>query len=90
MEGSVVRRPCWAQRGALSCGQAAPNPAGDDHDRALCRYISDPGVRNFQPMGANFGVLPPLEIPIRDKRERYGALAARALADLAETLRLLT
>lgn len=41
-------------------------------------------------MGANFGVLPPLEIPIRDKRERYGALAARALADLAETLRLLT
>ena len=33
-------------------------------------------------MGANFGVLPPLPEPIRDKRERYAALAARALRDL--------
>lgn len=28
---------------------------------ALAGYISDPSVKNFQPMGANFGVLPPLE-----------------------------
>ena len=54
---------------------------------ALCRYISDPGVRDFQPMGANFGILPALEIPIRDKRERYAALAARALADLERACR---
>lgn len=54
---------------------------------ALCRYISDPGVKDFQPMGANFGVLPPLEAHIRDKRERYGALAARALEDLERTMR---
>ena len=54
---------------------------------ALCRYISDPGVRDFQPMGANFGILPALEIPIRDKRERYAALTARALADLERACR---
>ena len=46
---------------------------------ALLGYITDDTVSNFQPMGANFGVLPPLELHIRDKRERYAALADRAL-----------
>ncbi|MCQ2449837.1 MAG: methylenetetrahydrofolate--tRNA-(uracil(54)-C(5))-methyltransferase (FADH(2)-oxidizing) TrmFO, partial [Clostridia bacterium] len=46
---------------------------------ALLKYICDPTVKNFQPMGANFGILPPLENHIRDKRERYGALAQRSL-----------
>ena len=46
---------------------------------ALSGYISDGSVKSFQPMGANFGILPPLEIKIRDKRERYAALAERAL-----------
>ena len=49
---------------------------------ALAGYISDPYVENFQPMGANFGILPPLDEHIRDKRERYGALANRALETL--------
>ena len=49
---------------------------------ALAGYISDPSVTDFQPMGANFGILPPLERTIRDKRERYGALAERALHSL--------
>ena len=52
---------------------------------ALARYISDPSVKDFQPMGANFGILPPLEETIRDKRQRYAALAQRALDRLAET-----
>ena len=46
---------------------------------ALSQYISDESVTNFQPMGANFGILPPIEPKIRDKRERYMALAQRAL-----------
>ena len=49
---------------------------------ALSRYISDESVANFQPMGANFGILPPIEPKIRDKKERYKALAERALAEL--------
>ncbi len=46
---------------------------------ALLSYICDGSVKNFQPMGANFGVLPPLDIHIRDKRERYMALSMRSL-----------
>ena len=46
---------------------------------ALARYISDSYVQNFQPMGASFGLLPPLPGKIRDKKERYAALAQRSL-----------
>ena len=54
---------------------------------ALAGYISDPSVKNFQPMGANFGVLPPLERPVREKRERYESLSTRALEALSARLR---
>ena len=46
---------------------------------ALLNYICDETNANFQPMGANFGILPPLDTNIRDKRERYGALSQRSL-----------
>ena len=46
---------------------------------ALARYISDSFVTNFQPMGASFGLLPSLPEKIRDKKERYAALAKRSL-----------
>lgn len=49
---------------------------------ALSRYISDESVKNFQPMGANFGVLPPLPEKIRDKQERYMQLAQRGMESL--------
>ncbi|MDE5605302.1 MAG: methylenetetrahydrofolate--tRNA-(uracil(54)-C(5))-methyltransferase (FADH(2)-oxidizing) TrmFO [Eubacterium sp.] len=51
---------------------------------ALSEYISDETVKSFQPMGANFGILPPIEPKIRDKRLRYAALAERALGALDE------
>ncbi len=54
---------------------------------ALSRYISDESVVNFQPMGANFGVLPPIEPKIKDKKERYMALAQRGIAALEEYLK---
>ena len=54
---------------------------------ALVHYISDPSVSDFQPMGANMGILPPLPEKIKGKAERYGALAARAMQDLEQTLR---
>lgn len=47
---------------------------------ALTAYISNSEVENFQPMGANFGVLPPLDTKIKDKKERYAAFAKRALS----------
>ena len=48
---------------------------------ALSTYVSTP-TADFQPMGANFGILPPLSQPIRDKKQRYAALAARSLGIL--------
>ena len=49
---------------------------------ALAEYISSSPSKDFQPMGANFGILPPLPEKIRDKRERYAALANRGLDEL--------
>ena len=46
---------------------------------ALADYIST-SKENFQPMNANFGILPPLEgEKIRDKKKRYESLSIRAL-----------
>ena len=56
---------------------------------ALARYISDETVTNFQPMGANFGMLPPLPEKIRDKSERYTAISERGMRDLEEYLKSL-
>ena len=53
---------------------------------ALVNYITDESVDNFQPMGANMGILPPLEKKIRHKDERYAALAQRAIAGLEAVL----
>jgi methylenetetrahydrofolate--tRNA-(uracil-5-)-methyltransferase len=49
---------------------------------ALCRYITDPRLKEFQPMKANFGLLPPLERRVKKKQARYIAYAERALRDL--------
>ncbi|MDE6594472.1 MAG: FADH(2)-oxidizing methylenetetrahydrofolate--tRNA-(uracil(54)-C(5))-methyltransferase TrmFO, partial [Oscillospiraceae bacterium] len=53
----------------------------------LARYISDETVENFQPMGANMGILPDLGVRIKDKQERYQAVADRALATFEEYMR---
>ena len=50
---------------------------------ALTRYISTEN-KDFQPMNANFGILPPLEDRIRDKLARKTAYAERALKDMKE------
>ena len=48
---------------------------------ALSKYISTPNER-FQPMNANFGILPESEGKrIRDKKERYMNLAKRSLKE---------
>ncbi|MBX3083634.1 MAG: methylenetetrahydrofolate--tRNA-(uracil(54)-C(5))-methyltransferase (FADH(2)-oxidizing) TrmFO [Anaerolineae bacterium] len=49
---------------------------------ALCHYVTHADPREFQPMKANFGIMPPLENPPKGKRERAVEYAARALADL--------
>jgi methylenetetrahydrofolate--tRNA-(uracil-5-)-methyltransferase len=53
---------------------------------ALCKYITSASPADFQPMKASFGLLPPIEPFIRDKRARNKAYAERALMDLDQTL----
>ncbi len=48
---------------------------------ALCWYVTHAESKQFQPMKANFGLMPPLEKPPRNKRERYASYAARAQKD---------
>lgn len=49
---------------------------------ALAQYISNPSITDFQPMGANMGILPALSEHIRDKKERAAAYSYRALSEL--------
>jgi methylenetetrahydrofolate--tRNA-(uracil-5-)-methyltransferase len=53
---------------------------------ALLAYITRADPKTFQPMKANFGLLPELESPVKDKRLRHAAYAARALRDLEAAL----
>ncbi len=52
----------------------------------LCYYVTHAEVKHFQPMKANFGILPQLESRIKNKRRRYLAYADRALDDLATSI----
>ena len=48
---------------------------------ALSQYISTTNL-NFQPMNANFGILPPLKERIKDKQLRYNKMAEKSLTIL--------
>lgn len=52
---------------------------------ALLRYVTTPS-KDFQPMGANMGILPPLSQHERDKQKKYQLLADRALQELENIL----
>ena len=52
---------------------------------ALSKYISSPNKR-FQPMNANFGILPSLEEKIRDKQERYKKQAEKSIQNITKIL----
>ncbi len=56
-------------------------PAETAHG-SLANYISNPAIENFQPMNINFGLIPPLSVRIRKKKEKNAQIAARALEQL--------
>lgn len=53
---------------------------------ALTRYVSNPNIINFQPMGANMGILPKLDVRMK-KKERYEALSQKALQSLETAIK---
>ena len=85
VEGYVESAACGliaginAARTVLGLGPVVP-PATTALG-ALLRYITDPSRKNFQPMNANFGLLPPISRPLRG-RARKERMAQRALTDM--------
>ena len=51
---------------------------------ALCNYISDSSVKNFQPMNVNFGIFTGIDTTIRDKKRRNSEAAQRSLDTIRE------
>ena len=66
-------------------GQAPLNLPATSMTGALMRHISTEN-ENFQPMGANMGILPDLGEQIKNKQERYEAIALRGINDLKTIL----
>ena len=53
---------------------------------SLVAYATDPRTTNYQPMHVNFGLVPPLDPPVRGKRARYKAYSKRARHELDDYL----
>ena len=65
----------------LTREQAPCSPPPTTMLGALLRYLTQAAPATFQPINANFGLLPPLARIVRDRRERNRLLAERALGD---------
>lgn len=79
--GLVAGINCWKRLN----GKAPSVPPEVTMAGSLCKYIaSGPMSCPFQPMNANFGLLPPLDRKVRDKRQKGESLAKRSLACLRD------
>ena len=67
----------------LLLGKPLVIPPGTTAIGSLIHHITDPQVREFQPMNVNFGLFPSIEKPLRGKHKRK-AMSERALKDLEE------
>ncbi|MFA9381056.1 MAG: methylenetetrahydrofolate--tRNA-(uracil(54)-C(5))-methyltransferase (FADH(2)-oxidizing) TrmFO, partial [Acetanaerobacterium sp.] len=83
VEGYIESAACGIYAGItaarMALGKELIAPPADTMLGALTHHISDKTAVEFQPMGCNMGILPPLPEPVRGKQERYAVLAARAL-----------
>jgi methylenetetrahydrofolate--tRNA-(uracil-5-)-methyltransferase len=66
----------------LAAGQEPVALPAETMSGAMCHYVSGADPAGFQPMKANFGLLPPLDPPVRNKRARYATYARRAMEAL--------
>ena len=70
----------------LAHGQdAIAFPAYTAHG-ALCRYITHTAAKHFQPMNITFGLMPPLENRVKDKKQKNSLIAERALKSLQKLI----
>jgi methylenetetrahydrofolate--tRNA-(uracil-5-)-methyltransferase len=74
----------------LAQGLEPVSPPGETMLGSLLRYVTSTDPSRFQPMNANFGLIPPLEARVRDRRERQAALAHRSLRAMESWTRVFT
>jgi methylenetetrahydrofolate--tRNA-(uracil-5-)-methyltransferase len=67
----------------LALGQAPLAPPRTTAIGALAHYVSHADPAHYQPTNITFGIMPPLEKPLKSRQERAAATSARALEDLA-------
>ncbi len=67
----------------LVLGKSPVAPPSTTALGSLLHYLTNPHIREFQPMNINFGLFPPLLLPWRGEK-KHKALAERALHDLEE------
>ena len=65
-------------------GRSPVTPPAETILGSLCRYIVDTDPAHFSPMNANFGIVPELSHPVRDKRERARLKGERAIRSMEE------
>jgi methylenetetrahydrofolate--tRNA-(uracil-5-)-methyltransferase len=63
-------------------GESGIFPPATTAHGALLKYLTESSSTNFQPMNTNFGILPPLENPVRERDLRRTKIIARALEDM--------
>ena len=68
----------------LVAGEAPLVPPPTTMLGALYRYLREADPAHFQPMNANFGLVEPLETPVKDKQAKKEKLAERALRDIEQ------
>lgn len=68
---------------ALLKGVSAPAIPPETAFGALVAHATSPETKDYQPMHVNFGIMPPLPSPVRNKKARYEAYAQRGAAALA-------
>ena len=83
-ESIACGRLCGINLARILGGEDPVLPPDDTMLGSLVRYVHGADPKKFQPMNANFGLLPPLPHKVRDKKRKREALATRALDAMAD------
>ncbi len=86
VEGYIESAACGLVAGInaakIASGQEPVIYPADTAHGAMCQYITNADAKKFQPMNVNFGLLPPLEERIKDKKIKNRTISERALSSL--------
>lgn len=82
IESAAVGLICGINAARILKGQKPLTPPKETMIGALMHYATNSDPQHFQPMNAVFGIMPPLDKEVRNKKARYGEYSARALRNI--------